>query len=179
MVDNAKDSRTSSRLNQLMGKIKNMDTVNRRGERTVKVGLGDPLALQSLTGFDFNKNANLSSVLKKSFVFSATTGKLTLTDFINGKHLQLPSGVSKIGFRLGASKIDFSAQNYKYVESPQKLVGVELYVASEVTLTLPTLPSGGGLVCYFFLIEFYQEINGIDYPLKNKQFNVLNLIAVV
>ena len=67
-VDNAKDSRTSSRLNQIMSRIKNMDTVNVRGERTVQEGLNNPLGLQELTGFDFNKNATLSSVLKKSFV---------------------------------------------------------------------------------------------------------------
>jgi hypothetical protein len=177
LVDHAKDSRTSSRLNQIMSRIKNMDTVNVRGERTVKNGLSNPLALQSLIGFDFNKHSTLSSVLKKSYVFSAADGKLTLTDFINGKHLQLPTGVSKIGFRLGASSIDFSTQTYEFVESPQELMNVELYAPTTFTLTLPSIPSGGGLLCFFFLIEFYQEINGVDYPLKNKQFNVLNLIA--
>ena len=177
LVDNAKDSRTSSRLNQIMSRIKNMDTVNVRGERTVQEGLNNPVGIQELIGFDFNKNSTLSSVLKKSYVFSAADGKLTLTDFINGKHLQLPTGVSKIGFRLGASSIDFSGQSYEFVESPQELMNFELYAPTMFTLTLPSIPSSGGLLCFFFLIEFYQEINGVDYPLKNKQFNVLNLIA--
>ncbi|GAA4074121.1 hypothetical protein GCM10022389_19580 [Flavobacterium cheonanense] len=177
LVDHAKDSRTSSRLNQIMSRIKNMDTVNVRGERTVQEGLNNPVGIQELTGFDFNKHSTLSSVLKKSYVFSAADGKLTLTDFINGKHLQLPPGVSKIGFRLGASSIDFSGQSYEFVESPQELMNVELYIPTTFTLTLPSIPSGGGLLCFFFLIEFYQEINGVDYPLKNKQFNVLNMIA--
>ncbi|RAR73700.1 hypothetical protein [Flavobacterium aciduliphilum] len=177
LVDNAKDSRTSSRLNQIMGRIKNRDTVNVRGERTVKNGLSDPLALQYLVGFDFNKHSTLSSVLKKSFALNTTDGKLTLSDFINGKQMLLPAGVSKIGFRLGASSIDFSGQTYEFVESPQELMHVELYAPATFTLTLPSIPSSGGLLCFFLLIEFYQEINGVDYPLKNKQFNVLNLIA--
>lgn len=179
LVDNAKDSRTSSRLNQIMSRIKNMDTVSPRGERTVKNGLANPSALQELVGFDFNKNATLSSVLKKSYVFSTADGKLTLTDFINGKHLQLPPGVSKISFRLGACSLNFSDHSYEFVESPQELMQVDLFHLETFTLTLPSIPENNGLLCFFFLIEFYQEINGVDYPLKNKQFNVLNLIAAL
>ena len=63
LVADAKDSRTSSRLNQIMSRIKNMDTLHVRGERTVTEGFNNPLGLQELTGFDFNKNAVLGSVL--------------------------------------------------------------------------------------------------------------------
>lgn len=178
LVDNAKDSRTSSRLNQIMGRIKNMDTVNIRGERTVQEGLNNPLGLQELTGFDFNKNATLGSVLKKSFVFNAVDGTLALTDFINGKHLQLPAGATQIGLRIAASRIDFETKTYAFVESPQEVLLVDLYTPTDTTLTLPAIPAGTGLLCFFFLIEFYQEINGTAYPLKNKQFNVLNLFAL-
>ena len=178
LVDNAKDSRTSSRLNQIMGRIKNMDTVNSRGERTVLEGLNNPLGLQELTGFDFNKNATLGSVLKKSFVFNAGDGTLALTDFINGKHLQLPAGATQIGLRIAASRIDFETKTYGFVESPQEVLLVDLYTPTDTTLTLPAIPDGTGLLCFFFLIEFYQEINGKAYPLKNKQYNVLKLFAI-
>jgi hypothetical protein len=179
MVDNAKDSRTSSRLNQIMGRIKNMDTVNARGERTVKEGLTNPLGMQELTGFDFNKNSNLGSVLKKPYVFDAVAGTLSLAGFITGKHVQLPAGATQIGIRLGASRIDLEAKTYEFVESPQEVLVVDQFASIDITLALPTVPAGTGLLCYFFLIEFYQEINGNAYPLKNKQYNVLNLIAVV
>lgn len=179
LVADAKDSRTSSRLNQIMSRIKNMDTVNLRGERTVTEGLNNPLGLQELTGFDFNKNAALGSVLKKTFVFDADAGTLALSDFITGKHLQLPAGATQIGLRLAVSQIDFDAKTYEFVESTQEVLPVDLFNATNTVLTLPSVPSGTGLLCFFFLIEFYQEINGTAYPLKNKQYNVLNLFALV
>lgn len=179
LVDNAKDNRTSSRLNQVMSRIKNRDFINNRGERKVAEGLNDPLSVASLTGFDFNKNSTLSIVLKKPYVIDTVAGTLTLSNFINGKHLQLPAGATKVGLKLSAAKIDFATGSFDFVESPQDLSNVSMTLASTVTLTLPALPTGTGLLCYFFLIEFFQEINSTDYPLNNKQYNVLNLIAIV
>lgn len=177
MVDNGKDNRTSSRLNQMMSRIKNMDVVNVRGERTVKEGLNNPLSLPLVTGFDFNKNSNLGSVLKKQYLLDTIAGTLSLNAFISGKHLQLPAGATQIGLRLGASLVDFGAGTYVFVESPQESLLVQMFTPIDTTLTLPSLPDGTGLLCFFFLIEFFQEINGVAYPLKNKQHNVLNLIA--
>lgn len=179
MVDNAKDSRTSSRLNRIMSRIKNLDTVHLRGERTVAEGFNNPLALQELRGFDFNKNATMDSILKNKFVFDATTGTLTLTDFNTGKQLLSPLGTTKIGLRIGASLVDFAVGNYTFVESPQEVLQVSALTTTNTTLTLPSIPTGNGVLCFFFLIEFYQTINGNDYPLLNKQFNVLQLIAAV
>jgi hypothetical protein len=162
-----------------MSRIKNMDTLHVRGERTVTEGFNNPLGLQELTGFDFNKNAVLGSVLKKTFAFDAVGGTLALSDFITGKHLQLPAGATQIGLRLAASQIDFDAKTYEFVESTQEVLPVDLFNATNTVLTLPSVPSGTGLMCFFFLIEFFQEINGTAYPLKNKQYNVLNMFAIV
>ena len=47
-----------------------------------------------------------------------------------------------------------------------------------VTLTPAGVPAGAGTKFYLMLIEFYQEVNGIQYSLKNGSYNVLNIVEV-
>ena len=51
--------------------------------------------------------------------------------------------------------------------------------ASDVALTPSSLPAGLGVQLFLLLITFSQEINGVLYPLKNEEFNVLQIIDVV
>ena len=62
LIFKAKDSNLSSRLLQLMSRIKNLDGVSTRGNRQVSVGLGTAAGKLLLKGFDFNANAPLKSV---------------------------------------------------------------------------------------------------------------------
>jgi hypothetical protein len=48
-----------------------------------------------------------------------------------------------------------------------------------VTLTPVGVPTGTGSVLHLLLIEFFQEVNGVQYSLRNGAFNVLHLVAVV
>jgi hypothetical protein len=51
--------------------------------------------------------------------------------------------------------------------------------STTITLTPSGIPTGVGTQFYLLLIEFFQEVNGVQYPLRNGAFNVLNLIDVV
>lgn len=51
--------------------------------------------------------------------------------------------------------------------------------STTITLTPAGVPTGAGTQLYLLLIEFFQEVNGIQYPLRNGAFNVLNLIDIV
>ena len=72
MLMNAKDARVTSRLTQLMGKIKNYDTASVRGERKVAIGLTDDDTKALLKGFNFNIRA-LSSKQLYPFYFLHST----------------------------------------------------------------------------------------------------------
>lgn len=39
-------------------------------------------------------------------------------------------------------------------------------------------PNRDGFKFYLFLIEFFQEVNGVQYALNNGIYNVLNLLEV-
>ena len=50
-------------------------------------------------------------------------------------------------------------------------------------ITIPNLtpagvPTGTGNDIFVLLVEFFQEINGVQYPLKNGAYNVLNIVEV-
>jgi hypothetical protein len=48
-----------------------------------------------------------------------------------------------------------------------------------VTLTPVGIPVGAGQQFYFLKVAFFQEINGMQYPLKNGAFNALKLLEVL
>lgn len=51
--------------------------------------------------------------------------------------------------------------------------------SSDVILTPSAFPSGLGIQFFLLLVTFSQEINGVQYPLKNESFNVLQILDVV
>ncbi|WP_158727937.1 MULTISPECIES: hypothetical protein [unclassified Flavobacterium] len=71
MLNNAKDSKLSSRMLQLLNSIKNLDTTSERGKRNVQVGLNSMEGKQLLKGFDFNIQAPMASVLHASYTLDA------------------------------------------------------------------------------------------------------------
>lgn len=52
-------------------------------------------------------------------------------------------------------------------------------VATDVTLTPPTAATGSGIDCFLLKVAFYQEINGVQYPLNNGAFNALQITEVL
>jgi hypothetical protein len=46
-------------------------------------------------------------------------------------------------------------------------------------LTPVSIPQGSGTDLFAILLEFFQEINGIQYPLQNGAHNALSIIEVL
>jgi len=177
LVDHAKDGRLSARLNQVMNRVKNLDVVNVRGERTVHEGLNDPQAVMELVGFDFNVNSKLNQVLRRPFEIDTTDGTLSIQNFDPSKHLSLPKGTTHVQLSFSAAKIQFDQDRYVFQEGAASSMAIQT-PAANLVLPVGTVPTGPGNLFYFLLIEFFQEVNGQMYPLKNSQFNVLNLVAM-
>jgi hypothetical protein len=49
----------------------------------------------------------------------------------------------------------------------------------DLTLIPSEMPGGSGSTFFYFLIEFFQELNRVQYPLKNNSHNVLYLMEVI
>jgi hypothetical protein len=178
MVFKAKDAKLSSRLVQVMSKIKNLDTVSVRGERNVVEGLLTAEGQQLLRGFDFNNRAPLLSVLFAPFSVDSSTGALEIANFTPKEQLNYPVGATHISLRSSFVVLDFASGVSDVTYSSTVNLPIAMATAT-VSLTPSGIPQGSGTHIHLLLIEFFQEVNGEQYSLKNGAYNVLNIVDVV
>ena len=174
----AKDYRVSSRLNRVMSQIKNLDTVSDRGERQVPIGIGTVEGKELLRGFDFNQNSAFRSVFRTPYALDPLTGIFTVTDFQPEFHLGIPEGATHATLSSAVVGIDFASRLYETAYSNKENFSITP-TAQTITLTPAAMPGVTETLLFFFLIEFFQEINGVQYPLKNNSHNVLHILDVV
>jgi hypothetical protein len=178
MVFKAKDSKLTSRLLQTMSKIKNLDTTSLRGQRKVGVGIATAQGKQTLKGFDFNGNAPLKSVLFAPFDLDSTTGVVSFVDFVPAEQLQFPQGATYFSLQSAVLHLDFETEDSEIAYSPVVNLPIDLTSNASV-LTPSSVPTGSGVQVFLLMVSFYQEINGVQYSLKNESFNVLHIIEVL
>ena len=178
LLRRGKDPRTSSRLMGLLSKVKNLDASSARGLRVVSEGIASAEGKTLLQGFDFNKRAHLSQVLLTAFDLDTTTGTLEIADFIPNEHIHKPEGATHVSFTNASMNIDFNTNIYDLQLSPVENILLDM-TSSTVSLTPAAVPSGTGNMLYLLLVEFFQEVNGVQYSLRNGAFNVLHLLVVL
>ena len=178
LVFKAKDNKLTSRMMKTMSVIKNYDTVSARGQRKVAIGLNSPEGKLALTGFDFNVNAPLSSVLFASYQLNTVDGKISIVDLIPLEQIRFPQGATHVSFQGGVLGIDLSTEVSELVLSEVENIAINL---TPITLNLlpASVPATTGVTLFLLSISFYQEVNGVQYSLKNEEYNVLQVIEVV
>ncbi len=178
LLNRAKDPKLSSRMLQLMNKIKDLDSTSKRGKRSVSKGLNTPAGKELLKGFDFNGRANLASVLHAVYTLDTATGAITIADLVSQEQLLYPEGATHVGLRSGMVNVDFGTGKFENSFSIDTIIALDTTPVT-VVLTPASVPTASGFQFYLLLIEFYQEVNGIQYPLHSGNYNVLNMIDVV
>ena len=173
----AKDSRVSSRLAGQINKVKNLDTTSARGERKFWIGLDDAAGKLLMQDFDFNQNAKFGSIFGAQYEFDPTTATLSVSDFVSANDVALPEGCTHFSIRVGCSRVDFEAFSFDTKISDVENFALSM-TPSNVSIAPAEVPTGNGFLFFFVLIEFFQERNGEQYPLKNNAFNCLNLLEV-
>lgn len=177
LMMNASDNRVTSRLTQLMTQIKNYDTTSARGDRDVSVGIADPAALALLKGFDFNDKAILGSMLFAPYTVTAASGEIAFASCVPTNDVSAPSGATHLSVRSAFAIVDFATGISAIEYSPVTNLPIDA-TNTPVTLTPTAVPAGAGTKFYLLLIEFFQEINGVQYSLKNGAYNALNIVDV-
>ncbi len=178
LVFKAKDGKLSSRLVQVMSRVKNADLTSARGMRRVSEGIASAEGKQHLTGFDFNSRAPFKSVLFAPYDLDTVTGTLSITDFIPAEHLAFPAGATHVSIQNAVMVLDFETEATEITYSPIVNLPLNL-VANQVTVAPAILPTGSGQTFYVVMLSFYQEINGMQYSLKNEEFNVLTILEIL
>jgi hypothetical protein len=131
-----------------------------------------------LKGFDFNANAPLKSVFFAPYNLDTTTGVFTITDFIPLEQLMFPQGATHISLQSAVVHVDFATLESEVAVSNIISLPLNLTMSTSV-LTPSNVPTGTGVHLFLLMISFYQEVNGVQYSLRNEEYNVLNIVDVI
>ena len=174
---NAKDSRVTSRLTQLMREILTLDPGSLRGLRIVGAAIVLPTAMVTLQGFNFNKRSIMSAVLLVPYTVTTATGAITIPNLLPANDIVAPTGATHFSLQAIWGKVGFVNRVYNVQASP--VVNTALTAASStITLTPTAVPTGTGTNVYLLLIQFYQLVNTVQYVLRNGSYNALAIVQV-
>lgn len=172
LLQKAKDKRVVSRLTTDLLKVVKSDTTNARGERTIQDGI---LAL--LLNFEFNINAKLGSTMFAAFsnAFDRVTGEATVNipAFSPTVRIAAPSGTTHYKIVMGAAELDFVNETSVFQNDETAILPYDSADTAVIDLTAGLTPNSVLPVVQVFGVEFYQEVNGEMYPLKNGAYNAL------
>jgi len=179
MLKKGKDSRVSSRLTKIMGEVAKHDHVSVRGQKKAAVGLENMEAVALLKGFNFNNRAVMETVLSAVYTADMASGIVTISSMIPEEQINAPQGATHVGFRSGFVSVNFITGESQTEYSEQIQLPLNLTPAT-VTLDPGAIPNAGAeaKTMVVLLLEFYQDLDGIKYPLLNGAHNALSIIDI-
>ena len=174
---NSADSRMVSRLTQTMVKVIQADLTNERGLRNVIDG-----EAELLVGFEFNIGGKLGTTLFTPFVggIDRVTGEITvdLASFIPANMIAAPSGTTHFKIISAGAEIDFEAEVFVTTNSETAILPWDMTPTVAINHLNAVTPNSSKPLFLALGVEFYQEVNGRMYPLKNGSYNPLALVQV-
>ncbi|GEC80253.1 hypothetical protein [Flavobacterium aquatile] len=177
LLINSADGRMVSRLTQAMVKVIQADLVSERGLRNVIDG-----EAELLFGFEFNIRGKLGTSLYAPFVgaIDRVAGEITvdLASFIPSNMIAAPSGTTHFKIISGGAEIDFEAETYVVATSETAILPWDATPTAVISQVNAVTPASTKPLFLALGVEFYQQINGTMYPLKNGAFNPLSIAKV-
>ena len=177
LIQNISDSRMIARLTKEMMKVVKADETNPRGYRNATDG--DAVLLK---GFEFNSNSKLGTTLFAPFTYNLNrvSGELSVNipSFIPINMIAAPAGATHFKITSAGAEIDFA--NAVHVTDFKATAQLPWDTTVTAVADLVNVVTANSTHALFLLlgIEFYQEVNGEKYPLKNGAFNALAVVEV-
>jgi hypothetical protein len=174
---NSSDGRVVSRLTQSMVKVIQADTTSERGLRNVIDG-----EAELLTGFEFNIRGKLGTSLFAPYTatINRTSGAITVSiaSFVPANMIAAPGGTTHFKITSAGAEVDFEAETFVSSTSETLILPWDFNGTALVNQTNNVTPASTKPLFLALGIEFFQEVNGSMYPLKNGSFNPLALVQV-
>ena len=177
LLQNVKDNTIQYRLFTIMMSVLKADSTSARGERNVTNGMAE-----LLEGFDCNRNASLKTTLYKNYTatINRVTGDLNVNvpALVPYQHVVAPEGTTHFCIVSGGYEIDFANGTYINHESSSAVMPLDTTPMAPLTLT-HNMTANSTLPLFVLLgIQFFQEVNGVKYPLLDGQFSALSIVKV-
>ena len=177
LLINTADGRMVSRLTQKMVEVIQADVTSVRGLRNVIDGEAELLA-----GFEFNIRGKLGTSLFAPFVgaIDRVTGEITvdLASFIPTIMIAAPSGTTHFKIISAGAEIDFETETFVEAHSETAILPWDAVATVAINQVNAVTPASTKPLFLALGVEFYQEVNGQMYPLKNGAYNPLALVQV-
>ncbi|WP_298117501.1 hypothetical protein [Flavobacterium sp.] len=177
LLINSADGRMVSRLTQAMIKVIQADLVSERGLRNVIDG-----EAELLFGFEFNIRGKLGTSLFAPFVatIDRVTGEVSvdIASFIPANMIAAPSGTTHFRIISGGAEVDFEAETFVVATSETAILPWDATPTAVINHVNAVTAASTKPLFLALGIEFYQQINGTMYPLKNGAFNPLSIAKV-
>ena len=174
---NSADGRMVSRLTQKMVKVIQADLVSVRGMRNVIDG-----EAELLQGFEFNIRGKLGTSLFAPFVGAidrvAGTISVDIAPFIPANMIAAPSGTTHFKIISAGSEVDFEAETFVEAHSETAILPWDTIATVAISQENAVTAASPKPLFLALGVEFFQEVNGQMYPLKNGAFNPLALVTV-
>jgi hypothetical protein len=174
---NSADGRMVSRLTQKMIQVIQADLVNDRGLRNIIDG-----EAELLSGFEFNIRGKLGTSLFAPYVatIDRVTGviEVTMVSFIPSNMIAAPSGTTHFKIISAGAEVDFEVETFVVDNAETAILPWDAVATSAITQTNNVTPASTKPLFLALGIEFYQQVNGKMYPLKNGAYNPLSLVKV-
>lgn len=177
LIQNASDSKMVSRLTRKMIEVLHADELSPRGHRNISGG--KPGLLE---GFDFNINGKLNSTFYAPYTatIDRATGILTVDvpAFVSGNMVSAPAGTTHFRIKTAGAEVDF--EQGTSVSEAKSSDDIALDNDTTNALTQTHTVTAGSTQPLFILVgvDFFQEVNGSMYSLKNGAFNALSIVKV-
>ena len=104
--------------------------------------------------------------------------KVDLASFIPANMIAAPSGTTHYKIISGGAELDFEAETYVVATSETAILPWDGTATAPINQVNEVTPASTKPLFLALGIEFYQEINGQMYPLKNGAFNPLSIAKV-
>jgi hypothetical protein len=174
---NASDPRISLRINQLMVKLKELDTTGTPGARNPWVGCNSPLSRDLLKNFCFRLSSMEYRLLHPDINIHFSNGTTVFHQFCPRTHLTYPTGTTHITITAAFGSIDLISNTLKVTKSnPIQLSIDDVY--EELWLIPLGTQTTDGTKLYFLKIEFLTQANDNMNPLQNGEYDSLRIVEV-
>ena len=173
----AADGRMVSRLTQRMIKVIQADSTSDRGLRNVIDG-----EAELVQGFEFNIRGKLGTSLFAPYTaaIDRVAGELTVDvpSFIPTNMVAAPTGTSHYKIISAAAEIDFEAETFVVANSETAILPWDAVATVAVNHVNQVTAASTKPLFLVLGVEFFQQINGQMYALKNGAFNPLAVVQV-
>ena len=171
------DGRSVSRLTKEMMAVIKSDGVSRRGERNVVDG-----NIELLQGFQFNINSVLDTSFFAPFTASIdrVTGTLSvdIAAFVPERMVTRPEGATHFQINSAGAEVDFEGNVYVSANSSSAEIPWDNVATAPISLENVVTANSTNALFLLLGIEFFQEVNGEKYSLRNGGFNSLAIVMV-